>query len=208
MNTSKPIKQEASELVSALMDNEASEQEIDTLLTAMSEDKRQQESIVGQLLSYSCHQYALKEGDNVPDAEGLLMKVSQAIKEESNVPSAKVTSIQQAKASKEAIMPTKWAIASGFAVAASVAFMVVLTGNSLLGPADQTPAVALVEPELGEANKETVAQQQIDSLQINTERLQRYLRAHAEEATQAAGQGMIPMARVVNYTLKKDNEDE
>lgn len=89
---------------------------------------------------------------------------------------------------------------SGVAVAASVAFAVVLGGN-LFFEADRSsstasfatvslPQQSSVEP-LNALNAEEALQ--------NNKRLQNYLRQHAQQASMTVGQGMIPMAKVVGF---------
>ncbi|GAB3489285.1 sigma-E factor negative regulatory protein [Marinomonas epiphytica] len=210
MKTSKLISQEHSARLSALMDNEASEQDIDALLAVMSENEAQQEAFTEQLAHYSAQQQGFRSDRGLIETSSLIANVRQAIIEEETLErSAKVVSLQQvAESSEKQSVSTKWAVASGFAVAASVAFVVVLTGNVLLAPSDQSPTLAETFKSDENVTQELVAQSQADDLSINSARLQSYLRAHTEEATQTVGQGMIPMARVVNFTLKKDSEGE
>lgn len=89
---------------------------------------------------------------------------------------------------------------SGLAVAASVALVVVLGGNVLMQGDTATstpvfaatPATPLVPPA---ASRSLSAEEALQ----NNERLQNYLRQHAQQASMTVGQGMIPMARVVGY---------
>ncbi len=93
---------------------------------------------------------------------------------------------------------------TGFAMAASVAFVVIGGGSYLLN-GDTTEAT----PELAQAPSLSLPlnvrplQQVSVELDIDNKRLQSYLRQHAEQSTMAAGQGMLPMARVVSYPVEQ-----
>ncbi len=95
---------------------------------------------------------------------------------------------------------TKRAFFSGLAVAASVAFVVVLGGNAWLSDDQsfssnnivtaQTSTIKPAQPLTALSAEEALE---------NNERLQNYLRQHAQQASMTVGQGMIPMAKVVGY---------
>jgi sigma-E factor negative regulatory protein RseA len=91
---------------------------------------------------------------------------------------------------------------TGFAMAASVAFVVIGGGSYLLSgdTADVTPALAQA-PSLS-LPLDVRPLQQV-SVELDNKRLQSYLRQHAEQSTMAAGQGMLPMARVVSYPVEQ-----
>ena len=98
-----------------------------------------------------------------------------------------------------------WRVAlSSVAVAASVAFVVILGGNELLTP-DTTSSNLVAEVRSPSTNMVVtpLAELDKDALQIDNVRLQNYLRQHAEQAAMTVGQGMIPMARVVSYPVKE-----
>ncbi|MCZ2720827.1 hypothetical protein O1D97_04010 [Marinomonas sp. 15G1-11] len=96
-----------------------------------------------------------------------------------------------------------------FALAASVAFVALLGGQLFLSQ----------DAGFSSANLDTLAVASVDqtddilaspqdikalSLDVHNERLQSYLRQHTEQATMATGQGMIPMARVVSFSLEDE----
>lgn len=91
---------------------------------------------------------------------------------------------------------------TGFAMAASVAFVVIGGGSYLLNgdTTDVTPALAQA-PSLS-LPLDVRPLQQV-SVELDNKRLQSYLRQHAEQSTMAAGQGMLPMARVVSYPVEQ-----
>ena len=103
------------------------------------------------------------------------------------------------------VAPPKRYFWSGFAVAASVAFAIVVGGNLLLNPAPtNAPALAVQNTE----NTLTVpvtslAELKKQPMDIDNLRLQNYLRQHAEQATMTVGRGMIPMARIASYPIKE-----
>ncbi|OUR77980.1 hypothetical protein A9Q77_03285 [Marinomonas sp. 42_23_T18] len=93
---------------------------------------------------------------------------------------------------------------TGFAMAASVAFVVIGGGSYLLNgdTSEATPALAQA-PSLSLPLNVRPLQQVSVELDIDNKRLQSYLRQHAEQSTMAAGQGMLPMARVVSYPVEQ-----
>jgi sigma-E factor negative regulatory protein RseA len=93
---------------------------------------------------------------------------------------------------------------SGLAMAASVAFVVIGGGSYLLeGETNpQSPALAQA-PSLALPIDVKPLQQVSAEIELDNKRLQSYLRQHAEQSTMAAGQGMLPMARVVSYPVEQ-----
>jgi sigma-E factor negative regulatory protein RseA len=93
-----------------------------------------------------------------------------------------------------------------FAMAASVAFIAVLAGQLFIG--QETPGYinSSAVASLDQSNAILESPQDIKtlSLDVNNERLQSYLRQHTEQATMAIGQGMIPMARVVSFSVEDE----
>ncbi|MBJ7549706.1 hypothetical protein [Marinomonas ostreistagni] len=100
---------------------------------------------------------------------------------------------------------TKRAFFSGLAVAASVAFVVVLGGNALLNDDQSFTSNNIVTAQ----NSTIKPAQPLTALSAeealeNNARLQNYLRQHAQQASMTVGQGMIPMAKVVGYPQGSD----
>ena len=115
-----------------------------------------------------------------------------------------------------------WKAAAGLSVAASVAFAVVLgarfnplmespTGAELAGKAE----VKIVTPEITMVKGPTMVAQSTNdlegvdakSLQQAQERLNSYLKQHAQDSALGQGRTAMPFARVVNYeTTSKANK--
>lgn len=93
---------------------------------------------------------------------------------------------------------------SGLAMAASVAFVVIGGGSYLLEGESNSQSPALAQaPSLALPIDVKPLQQVSAEIDIDNKRLQSYLRQHAEQSTMAAGQGMLPMARVVSYPVEQ-----
>lgn len=93
---------------------------------------------------------------------------------------------------------------TGFAMAASVAFVVIGGGSYLLeGETNEVSPALAQAPSLALPIDVKPLQQVSAELDIDNKRLQSYLRQHAEQSTMAAGQGMLPMARVVSYPVEQ-----
>ncbi len=93
---------------------------------------------------------------------------------------------------------------TGFAMAASVAFVVIGGGSYLLEDESAQTAPAFAQaPSLALPIDVKPLQQVSAELDVDNKRLQSYLRQHAEQSTMAAGQGMLPMARVVSYPVEQ-----
>ena len=93
---------------------------------------------------------------------------------------------------------------TGFAMAASVAFVVIGGGSYLLNGDSNEAVPALAQaPSLALPVDVKPLQQVSAELDVDNKRLQSYLRQHAEQSTMAAGQGMLPMARVVSYPVEQ-----
>lgn len=91
---------------------------------------------------------------------------------------------------------------TGFAMAASVAFVVIGGGSYLLNGDTTDVAPALAQAPSLSLPLDVRPLQQV-SVELDNKRLQSYLRQHAEQSTMAAGQGMLPMARVVSYPVEQ-----
>jgi len=224
MTTSKETDPVMLDSLSAMFDDEASEQDLQRLLEAdESLDKPMQ---AFHLIQQSLHQeLAISAGVSV----NLVSRVRTQIEQEDqqatldyNVQTSTVTSIVQGSlvsqqtlvkgASSDAIedestskIKSVWSLWPSLATAASVAVVVVFTGNYFMAPNNIPTQVAVVEtPQtnvtlpvttLSELNKQP--------LDADNQRLQSYLRQHAEQATISAGQGIIPMARLVSYPTEE-----
>ena len=132
-----------------------------------------------------------KLGENVVSFDQFQTPDAITTEKQSKVPSdSKVHFIKQAM--------------TGFAMAASVAFVVIGGGSYLLNGEtnEATPALAQA-PSLALPLNVRPLQQVSAELDIDNKRLQSYLRQHAEQSTMAAGQGMLPMARVVSYPVEQ-----
>lgn len=90
----------------------------------------------------------------------------------------------------------------GAAIAASVAF-VVISGGSYLMNDGEPAAVAPLQASINPVPVNVKPIQQV-SVELDNKRLQNYLRQHAEQSTMAAGQSMLPMARVVGYPAEQE----
>lgn len=207
------FEQEISSL-SAMFDGEASEQDIDGLL------EQDSDAISRQLESFHLIQQTLhKEPAVSVGLEGnLLKRIHAELDADQSVTVMESPALRQSaptnvmpfelpdskSARNKPSRPLWQTLFSSMAVAASVAFVVVLAGNEWLMPstssstlvaeAPSSPVRSVVTP-LSELDK--------DTLLVNNVRLQQYLRQHAEQATMTVGQGMIPMARVVSYPIKE-----
>jgi sigma-E factor negative regulatory protein RseA len=191
--------------LSAMFDGEAMEQDIDQLLEGDSAE------LSRKLESYHLIQQMLHKDSSVAIGleNSLMLRIRDGIdadasfaEDQGSISDSNLLSF---------VMPTEnqaskpvWRVAlSSVAVAASVAFVVILGGNELLTPDAapnlvaevRSPSTNMVVTPLAELGKE--------ALQVDNIRLQNYLRQHAEQAAMTVGQGMIPMARVVSYPVKE-----
>ncbi|UTW00406.1 sigma-E factor negative regulatory protein [Marinomonas rhizomae] len=195
--------QEMRSSLSAMFDGEATEQDLDRLIDGDSAE------LSRQLESYHLIQQALHNDSSVIVGleDSLMLRVRAGIDIDSSFPeehSANNLLPFVLPSDSPASRPV-WRVAlSSVAVAASVAFVVILGGNELLTSEVsapnlvaevRSPSTNMVVTPLAELDKE--------ALQIDNVRLQHYLRQHAEQAAMTVGQGMIPMARVVSYPVKE-----
>lgn len=199
------------ESLSAFLDNEASQADIEVLLTA---DK---EGLANKLDHYhQIHQSTQLDGEQfIFDSGAFLSGIKDKLKEEmsdSNVVAfpqknvlqqtnvdAEFSELEEQNDDPQVSHRPMW---GGLAVAASVAVAVVMGGNLLLGGSSTdvtTPVFATNSVPVVEQN--SISIQNIDGVADleNNERLKNYLRQHAQQASMTVGQGMIPMARVVSY---------
>ncbi|WP_394182523.1 sigma-E factor negative regulatory protein [Marinomonas posidonica] len=190
---------EAMASLSAMFDGEATEQDIAALLAQNSG------VLARQLEGFHAIQQCLHKDEQLAVGlqDNLLTRIHDILEaegetQESPELAAQVVSLPQSNINWKMMF-------SGVAMAASVAFMVVFGGNLLLNSgvpqpsltADVFPAKATqpVATPLAELNQQV--------LPLDNVKLQQYLRQHAEQATMTVGQGMIPMARVVNYPVQE-----
>ena len=207
-----PLDARVGESLSSLLDDHCAAEDLDFLL--------EQEAQAWQktMQSYAYVSKVMQSKEAVVDVAecDLVTRVSLAIAAEPakeggsvNTNVANVVDFPSAKTAKASPKNDKterfsWRSAmGGLAIAASVAFVVVLGGNTLLDTNSTdagTPSLVAIETDLDLSIE--LKQLEIASLDVHNERLQSYLRQHAEQATMAAGQGMIPMARVVSYSIE------
>jgi sigma-E factor negative regulatory protein RseA len=189
--------------LSAMFDDEATEQDLKRLIDGDSAE------LSRQLEAYHLIQQSLHKDSSV--SVGLEDSLMLLIRAEIDV-DASFPEEQNANNLLPFVFPTEnkasrpvWRVAlSSVAVAASVAFVVILGGNELLTLNTATPnLVAEVRSPSTNMVVTPLAELDKDALQIDNVRLQHYLRQHAEQAAMTVGQGMIPMARVVSYPVKE-----
>lgn len=195
--------QEMRSSLSAMFDGEATEQDLDRLIDGDSAE------LSRQLESYHLIQQALHNDSSVAVGleDSLMLRVRAGIDVDSSFPEEHSANNLLPFVLPRDSKPSRstWRVAlSSVAVAASVAFVVILGGNELLTSEVnapnlvaevRSPSTNMVVTPLAELDKE--------ALQIDNVRLQHYLRQHAEQAAMTVGQGMIPMARVVSYPVKE-----
>jgi sigma-E factor negative regulatory protein RseA len=189
--------------LSAMFDDEATEQDLKRLIDGDSAE------LSRQLEAYHLIQQSLHKDSSVSVGleDSLMLRIRAEIDVDASFPEE-----QSANNLLPFVFPTEnkasrpvWRVAlSSVAVAASVAFVVILGGNELLTPNTATPnLVAEVRSPSTNMVVTPLAELDKDGLQIDNVRLQHYLRQHAEQAAMTVGQGMIPMARVVSYPVKE-----
>ncbi|SBS28270.1 hypothetical protein MAQ5080_01059 [Marinomonas aquimarina] len=195
--------------LSAFLDNEATQADIEALLAS------DINVLADKLDHYAQIQQAIQPDHAVliEDSGAFLAQMHSKLeqgKAETNVvafpnqpsqatPPAKLEQLELPHMSPTAHRSRR-SLFSGLAVAASVAFVVVLGGNLLLqGDSNNTtPTFAASTAPQATPVEPITALSPEEALQ-NNERLQNYLRQHAQQASMTAGQGMIPMAKVVGY---------
>ena len=194
--------------LSAMFDGEATEQDLERLIDGNSAE------LSRQLESYHLIQQALHKDSSVAVGleDRLMLRIRAGIDVDASFPEEQSSEEQNANNLLPFVLPSEnkasrstWRVAlSSVAVAASVAFVVILGGNELLTPDTTTPnLVAEVRSPSNNMVVTPLAELDKDALQIDNVRLQNYLRQHAEQAAMTVGQGMIPMARVVSYPVKE-----
>lgn len=204
-----PLEARVGESVSSLLDDHCEAEDLDFLL--------EQEAQTWQktMQSYAYVSKVMQSKEAVADVAefDLVARVSLAIAtepvKENSIDHTNVVDFASAKAEdvplkNDSAERLSWRSAmGGLAIAASVAFVVVLGGNTLLDTNNiDAGSSQLVAVEADFDVGVELKQLEIASLDVHNERLQSYLRQHAEQATMAAGQGMIPMARVVSYSIE------
>ncbi|TBR37765.1 hypothetical protein CBF23_013810 [Marinomonas agarivorans] len=202
---SKDINKDAlAEIVSSVIDGTATTNDIDRLLAADSKDwqtSAQSYAYTSSLLSGDKH------AEKFTDLN-ILANIHSAIEQDDKKSTTPDNVIQfDVKSNSVSYQQPKLKRSNkpfaNFAIAASVAFVVISGGSYLLDSNSfnaQQPAQASIT---------TVPPVDIRPLQqvnvvIENKRLQTYLRQHAEQSTMATGQGILPMSRVVNYSIGQD----
>ena len=209
MTTSDDSQQAVLESLSAMFDDEANQQDLHDLMAQDSAD------LNDKMAAFHLIQHTLrKESDvdlNINSGFNLAARVSAQIEqEESEKPASNIVPLAPFLSSLTPDMvadvaPQKRYFWSGFAVAASVAFAIVVGGNLLLNPAPTSaPTVAVQNtPNTLTVPVTSHAELKKQPMDVDNLRLQNYLRQHAEQATMAVGRGMIPMARIASYPIKE-----
>ena len=193
--------------LSAMFDGEATEQDLECLLNADSQDvSRQLESF--HLIQQTLH----KESSVAVGLEGsLLSRIRAELDVDASFPD--VQDNTEGSNLLPFVLPTEsssvsrpaWRMAlSSVAIAASVTFVVIFAGNQFLTSEPQIQNLtADVSSSLPNMVVTPLAELDSEASQFDNEKLQHYLRQHAEQATMTVGQGMIPMARVDRYPIKE-----
>lgn len=195
--------------LSAFLDNEATHADIEVLLAS------DIDSLADKLDHYSQIQQAIQPDHAllIEDSGAFLAQMHaklEQVKQETNVVAFPKQPTQLLKSEKLAqvelpnisqVSGSKRSFFSGLAVAASVAFVVVLGGNVLLDNDSAATATATFAASNAAqmTPTEPITALSAEEALHNNERLQNYLRQHAQQASMTVGQGMIPMAKVVGY---------
>lgn len=209
MTTSDDSQQAVLESLSAMFDDEANQQDLHDLMAQDSAELNE------KMTAFHLIQHTLRkesDGEVTIDAGfNLAARISaQIAQEEQQKPSTQVVSLVPLLSTLtpdvvSEMAPQKRYFWSGFAVAASVAFVIVVGGNLILNPeAVRSPSLAIQDT----SNPLTVpvtslAELKKQPMDVDNLRLQNYLRQHAEQATMTVGRGMIPMARIASYPIKE-----
>ncbi|MEL0638182.1 RseA family anti-sigma factor [Marinomonas sp. TI.3.20] len=203
MTTSNDSKQAVLESLSAMFDDEANEQDLHDLL------KQDSAELNKQMEAFHLIQQSLRK-DSGSEAEidhgfNFAERVSLQLDEEMHQsPANNLVALMPML--EEKIIPKKRPLWAGFAIAASVAFVVVLGGDLILdtGSTSTTALAAKTTPNNLHTHVASLSDLKKQPMDANNLRLKNYLRQHAEQATMTAGQGMIPMARIASYPTKKE----
>ncbi|REG82854.1 sigma-E factor negative regulatory protein [Marinomonas pollencensis] len=211
MTASDDSQQAVLESLSAMFDDEANQQDLHDLMAQDSAD------LNDKMAAFHLIQHTLrKETDvdlNIQSGFNLAARVSAQIEQETGEKNASnvvalaplLPSLTPDMVSD--IAPQKRYFWSGFAVAASVAFAIVVGGNLLLNPEpNKAPTVAAhtaSDIDTLTVPVTSLAELKKQPMDIDNLRLQNYLRQHAEQATMTVGRGMIPMARIASYPIKE-----
>ncbi|MCB5160960.1 sigma-E factor negative regulatory protein [Marinomonas algarum] len=195
--------------LSAMLDGEATEQDIAYLL------EQDPATLSAQLESYHLVQQVLHKDDRIATGlnDSLMSRVRAGIEADESVTplhavatqATQADTVKQDAVKNHKVVALPWRkLFSGMAVAASVAFVVILGSNQFVTPEIPTShMIADVHSSMNNRMLTPLAEFENDALQVDNVRLQLYLRQHAEQAAMTVGQGMIPMARVVSYPIKE-----
>lgn len=202
MRNEQDSEQSVLESLSAMFDGEANEQDLHDLLEQDSAELNK------RMEAFHLIQNTLRKDTevDVQTSFSLADRVRQQLAyEREKAPSQQVVALfpSEEKEPKKKRDRSLW---TGFALAASVAFLVVLGGNVILNPAHNTVPVSVAKIDNNDVSKLPVmslAELKKQPLDVDSLRLQNYLRQHAEQATMTVGQGMIPMARIASFPVEK-----
>ena len=195
------------ESLSSLYDGAGTNSDIDEVLshdTQKWQDKMQTYALTSAIL----------KANNATDFSGynLVGSVRQAIEQDESLLDKnnagnviQLESVKQNHLSDES-SSNVWKKSFGsLALAASVAFVVISGGSYLLDGGQ--PSVQTLQASINTLPIDIRPLQQVQvevGAGIDHKRLQTYLRQHVEQSTMAAGQGMLPMARVVSYPIGQE----
>lgn len=185
--------------LSAMFDGEATDQDIELLLNQNSDE------LGGQLDAFHLIQHAFHKDSEMPYGlqSSFVSNMWSAIDAEEAEGDSNLIVFPQVAKGKES--KSTWKVMfSSVAVAASVTFVVIFSGNALLTPDTQNINVTAETTSILENTAvASLADLNKSALPNDNIRLQHYLRQHAEQAAITVGQGMIPMARVVSYPVEE-----
>ena len=195
------------ESVSSLLDDALSRDDIDRLLA--SDEKEWQEKMQAYTLASSLLNTD-KDVGNLAEYN-LLGRIREVIDQDDakTVESQVGANVVDFKQSTEKHLSTSHANSSSMwkktfgslALAASVAFVVISGGSYVLDSGE--PVVQPIQASINSLPVDLKPLQHVNVV-VENKRLQNYLRQHAEQSTMAAGQGMLPMARVVSYPIGQE----
>lgn len=202
------------ESLSSLFDDHCDASEIDEILEQDAKEwqmKMQSYALTSSVLHSDNHQdfaemdlvSRVRDGINKLDNEDASLGENVVALDKFQVPEQPQIAAKNNAANEPKVHFLKQAV-TGLAMAASVAFVVIGGGSYLLEGEPQEAAPAFAQaPNLALPIDVKPLQQVNVELNSDNKRLQSYLRQHAEQSTMAAGQGMLPMARVVSYPVEQ-----
>ncbi|MDB4837543.1 RseA family anti-sigma factor [Marinomonas sp.] len=198
----------SSSSLSAMFDGEATDQDIEYLLIENSKN------LDRQLNSFNLISHTLKSqaDSSLIESVGLAQNIRDVINEEAVEQSVEVensttsvVSILSASKQSTKVSHNSWKMMfSSVAVAASVSFVVIFGGDTLFSQGgSDAEAVFASSIDIEDIISLAELEQQEETMPADNMRLQHYLRQHAEQSAMTAGQGVMPMARVVSYPIEE-----